>query len=698
MAQYLDKFAGTIGKRQAQQILNLLNKQRNTGQIRSVKEFTTKLEDLMRELTSTELQPSLRMWAGEQAEDIDSESYNFMLDRVQDDLEAAFEEAGNIDEVQRSHEAIIRDVILKNLRAGVAELESKVDLFEFLNKDTRGFDSAIFSTFRESKEERTQRQGSVAQVLFRDPRELSELVPTSQDATVELVGERLVLAVNDNSQHTISDVRQVFDSESPQSELLVEPPGSNLRNMIDNTRGTYWVQSLLFSEKKHFVKVKLEFKLGSIKEINYIEIEPASKFGFILEAVHYVDGNNVVTDLEVPEREIGSDAAIKFKKVATDRVILTFRNENARYTEFEHNQNAQPLFSQALDEPPLGVQPTPESISKELDEAIGSEKIKAVVGVQSVSKDRFGGWEFVTGVDNVRIGIAEHEERSIYASAPLSVEGIGEVGVKAMEVRPYIEQSSGATKFTDVTYDLHQQSVVEDDSTLAVGEQSKTWFQGSIEYWILKLDLTDTGALARTSTFPVLPLDVERVYHERLVLNDKSDTSLTENDLGWTMFFTNRTDGDVKVYRNGILLEDTTPGVGDPDPTDGWVDVTTTADKTPNNGAPMRFRIKIVDRLPGDIFTVSYTPVLSSTHHIPKTLSQFDQIGGLNVVDLVGDLSARANPGQIVGLSDQVEGTTANAYLVIILRQNTAEPTLTPAVEEYTLVAGRKDPTKFEEL
>src|SRR5688500_16419153 len=122
MGQYLDKFKDTIGKRQTQQILNLLNKRRNSGQIRTVEEFSQQMEDLIRELTETTLKPSLSLFQAEENNYIDSERQNFMLERVQDDLEAAFEEANNINEVQNAHQAVVRDVILKNLRSGIAEL------------------------------------------------------------------------------------------------------------------------------------------------------------------------------------------------------------------------------------------------------------------------------------------------------------------------------------------------------------------------------------------------------------------------------------------------------------------------------------------------------------------------------------------------------------------------------------------------
>ena len=699
MGRYLDKFSNVIGKRQTEQILKLLNKKRNTGQIRSVQEFTQQLETLMRDLTSTNLIPSLSLFMAEEDEKTDSETFNNMIDRVQDDLEAAFEESINIDEVQKSHEGLVRDVILKNLRAGVAELESQITLFEFINQDVRGFDAAIFSTFRESREGRTQRGGDQTQVLFADPRRNNILFPATQDATVELVGERLTLAESNKVFHNIVRARQIFDSESPQSELVVEPAGSKLSNIIDNTKGTYWIQAILFAKSKPYIKIKLEFDLGGSKEVNVIEIEPASRQGLVLEAVHYLDGNNIITNLNLPERIIEGPASVRFKKVATSKIILTFRNENAVSTQFEYG-NVDPVYSQALEEPPEGFEAQRSAVNEELKELLGSSKVKALLGIKDITKNVFSGYEFLTGLDNIRVGITNYQSRSIYVSSPLNLCGAGQLGLKTLESRPYIDNNDGSVKYTNTTYDIAEDSSLIDDDSLAVGEISNTFFQSSIEYWAVKQDLNAAGALIKTTIFPILPLGVERVEHERLVLTDKSDSSLTEPDLGKLQFFTTRADGNIKVYRNGELLNDET---GNALANTGWqLDPNpNTSGSTPNNGIRMTTRIKLLDLLPGDIVTVSYNPLLSTTTSIPRTLSTFTTIGGLQVVDRSGDLSVRAAPGQIVILDKIGEDSTlqeSNIYLVIIIRQNTAEPTLSAAVEEYTLLSGCKDPSKFEEV
>jgi hypothetical protein len=444
--------------------------------------------------------------------------------------------------------------------------------------------------------------------------------------------------------------------------------------------------------------VQLEFNLGTVREVNVLEIEPASQFGLIIENISYADGNNVITNLDIPETTIGSDASIRFRKIATDRIILTVRNENSCKTNFKFNEDVDPLFDQALAEQPIKAVPNINSVSAVLKEAIPSTKIQEAIGLQDVVQTEFQGRQFTTGIDNVRLGIAEHEPRSVYVSEPLEICGVGELGIRTVECRPYLEGQGQTIKFTTTTYDVDQDSSLTDDSTLTVGQPSNTYFQASTEYWIVKQDFDSSDNLLRTRTFPILPLDVDRIYHERLVLNAKSVSTLSDNDLGELMFFTNVTDGDIKVYKNGLLEVDAT---ADPDPSSGWQNITTVADRTPNNGTPMKFKIKVIGGLPGDIYTVSYTPLTSSTQSVPKNLSEFVTIGGLNTVDLIGDLSARTCAGQIVILNRIGEDDTtevSNVFLVIMFRQNSAEPTLTPAVEEYTLVGGCKDLTKFEEV
>ena len=61
-SKYLKKFDSVIGSRQTDQILKLLSKKKQSGEIRTVDEFVTKLDTLVRELAENELSPSTKLY------------------------------------------------------------------------------------------------------------------------------------------------------------------------------------------------------------------------------------------------------------------------------------------------------------------------------------------------------------------------------------------------------------------------------------------------------------------------------------------------------------------------------------------------------------------------------------------------------------------------------------------------------------
>jgi len=672
--KYLEKFSKLIDKRQADQVLKLLNKKKQAGEIKTIDEFVQRLDTLIRELTQTELTPTLKLFVAKQDEIIDNETFNFMLERIEDDLVAGFEEANNIDEVQRSHQAIIKDVVFKKLRHAIAELETKVRLYEFMDSSGDGFDASIFSTFREVKENRTTRSVAQDSDVFIDPR-TGLFFNEKEDAKVDLIGERLTLALTGGSKtyYNIKKVDQIFDENAPQSELVVNPPDIKLENIIDNVFGTYWVQSALFNSIKAYMRTKLEFRLPGFVDVNFIEVEAVSPHGVILESIDYEAGDGTITNLLQPEKLLLSPVSIKFEKVGTRRIILTFRNDNPDPLEFEYISGEDNLFSQSHSQPADGFSPELIGAMEDLDEILRSAKVKDVVGIFDRSITEFKGYEFTIGLDNVRIGLCSFRNKSIYVSPPLELDRIGQFGLKTIESRPMASSITGAASDTLTTYDT----------------SDGNFFFSSIEYWAIKRDFDQLDNIVRTVRVPILPLDVSRVHHERLLLTEKSLASKPRNDIGATMFFTDATLGSVKIYRNGYLL------TSDVD----WLDVTTSTNKTPGNGDLMVFKVRIEDPFPGDIYTVTYTPMTSTVRGIPNSLSVYSG-SGAEIVDLVGNTSIRSLPSQLIAVDRSVNESNivrSKVFLCIIIRNNSSRKSLSAAVEEFLFLVNKKDNTKFED-
>ena len=276
------------------------------------------------------------------------------------------------------------------------------------------------------------------------------------------------------------------------------------------------------------------------------------------------------------------------------------------------------------------------------------------------------GYTFTLGFDEIDMGIANYQPASIYVSNKLNINSSNLIGLKTTESRPYADFTSDPTNYlyTTQTYDNPR------DPTSTIG------FVGSIEYYIVKNDLDIAGNLLRRSRFPILPIGVSRINNESL-----SPVS----GLAGLQFFTT-TSGNIDVYQNNNLISPTY-----------WSVVSTTVQQTPNNGNPMQASLNITAGVNGvplqsnDILTVSYDVKVSDTIVIPPSTGSYLPYGSSgvpNLVDLVGDLSARQTVDNLiaidpVGLSSGA--ITSDIYLVIILRSNVNTNTVSPNLSQYTL-------------
>lgn len=665
---YLDKYAENIGKRQADQVLRYLDEKRKTGAIRTVDEFVSQLQDLLQELTSTTLSPTLNVYEAEEEEVIDSETYNHMLDRIRDDFQSSFEEANNIDKVQQSHRAIMKDMVLKNIRRAINQLEAKVRLYENKREQDGAVDHSIETTFNEVGRNRSRRdQVLESDIIFADPRTGKEI---TNNAVIEEAGDRLTLSKGTDEEYKIKKVRQVFDSSFPQSALKVELPGTTISNIIDQTQYTYWIQSLLFESIQSYAKVKLELTLPTEKDINYIEIEPITDRGMILESIEYEDSALSIQTISSTEVTFTTPIRINFSRLPAKKIYLTFRNENGVETDFKYNSADTSLSFQAIERTEEDGSDYINSIYSDLDDILSSATVKDIIGIIPGNKKEFSGYSYTFGIDNIRTGLSLYDNQAIFISAPIEIKKeVGHLYLEANETRPVALSPNSIPSNTSTTYD---------------GTDTNFYFS-SIEYFVIKRDFginlsTGQEYVIKTLKLPLIPFNKTRINHERLLLTDKSVSTSVKNDIGSTLLFTDRIAGNVKIYRNGEL---TTYG-------SDWTDFTSTTNKTPNSGNKMEFKIKIENPFVGDIYTVSYTPMKSTTRGIPKTLSAFTG-SGVDVVDMAGDLSARYVGSNDIFLNRKnTKVAYSKIFLGIILRNNSARNALSAAVEDVKLFIGIK--------
>lgn len=679
MGVFLDKFTSSLKTIQSQQIIRILQKERERGNITTLEEFQTRLGELTKSLLTTRISPTLRIFEAKIDELIDSETLNFMLDRIEDDLNVAFNELDSIEEVIDRHEILVNDVVLKAIETGINEADAKIQVFEFLANTPHGFNSADFNTFKVHQ----NLDGDTLALSVQDPKQLENFLP-SQACSVDIVGEKLLLSSSIDEEATIASVRQINDHETATSELNVEVPNNDINNIIDQKIGSFWMQSTLLStsKKEAGVVTKLELNLGANKTINFVQIEPILINPVDLIYIGYLDSNNVVRDILTTSTTISQSVKLLFPIIATSKLYLNFRNRTGQQVEFK--EKGGPPLLRGLQA--LSLEQTLEFITPEVEALIASPQLLDAVGLPETSLEEKRYWEYSIGFDNIRTGLTKYNSRGYYVSKANSGVAAHQIGVKVLERRPYSTTPTGDIEYTT---DI---SPVADDK----------YFHGSTEYYCYKLDYDISDTLVRSEVFPILPTNQTYIRHERLVLSDRSETSLAFNDIGILQFFTFHNPQDlnsaidpdaIRVYRNGILLES-----GDLNPlaSSGWERWDALTITNPDQPNRMRYAIRIQKPNKNDIYTVSYKPAISTTDiaFFGASNSSFDEDSTAGLVDLTGRLNAFLGKDNIVRVKPVINGITITksiVRLIIVMRRNSADVGLTPVLEEYSLLLGREN-------
>lgn len=311
--------------------------------------------------------------------------------------------------------------------------------------------------------------------------------------------------------------------------------------------------------------------------------------------------------------------------------------------------------------------PAPDSGSRAPIPPPTAQPVTDTVAPVTPEVETFTGNAFEIGFDAIDVGKGSYTNSAIYVSKGLEVVNPAQLGLKTVEKRPVSPTVVTVSSMTETTYD----------------DEDTQFYHGSIEYWVAKRDLDSRGRLVTSIKIPILPTGVTRVNHERLLLTEKS-ADIFLNDTGTLMFYGHIDTANIILTRNGVTMNQSE-----------WQNVTET--DTPNTAMRMATSIKIKSPYVGDIYTVSYNPSVSTTIAVPSELGEYSP-DGLSVVDLVGDLSARLVHDQLILLEEPAENVVKSViYLIIVLRNNTGDTSITPAVEEYTLLIGTRDPIRYSD-
>jgi hypothetical protein len=669
-SSYLDRFTRALPSVQGNQILRLLISKKDSGEIKTLDEFKNQLKTLTTALIAQKLKPTLKLWPAIAGQDISSEQYNDMLLRISNDLESGFAEANNLDEVITAHHQLINNVSLKMLRYGLNKLDEQVSLYEFLQNDKHGFDNCLFDTFRTSENMATTRSDPGASQLFYDPHTLTFL-DSDYDSVVDAIGERLMMGCERQVYLTIRSAKHLAGSDSVRSELDVSFANSNINNIIDGKDNTYWATSVLLSNVRSTgAKVEIEFRLAASQDVNFVEIEPVGYYPLRLAYVKYYDGNQVLQTAQAPDLLLYGPARINFNRITTSRLILSFVQESYDEVQFKKRENETNFYRALLG----GNTPRPDMASAKagLEATVTSSFLLGeVFSLPPDFEDFRKYYEYIIGFDNIRIGFSSFLDRSIYVSKKKTVSQPNVVALRVDEYRPL--QSNTSLTITPTQFLYPAQTTTEDNN----------FYHGVIEYWLLVQSYTSNNVLISTDYLPILPLNASRVYHEQLVFTERSSASYVNKNVACLVNYTLANSGDVILYKNGTRLTHLTD----------WAFSNTFSQTDPDGTSRMVRAVSVVaDPNILDIYTVSYTPVVSNT------LVQPNNTDLCNVVGLTEESHIRVTKDNVITfeqIRDSFVVDHADMYLIVIMRRNSANMNVCPVLEEYMLATGSRQDNKF---
>jgi len=677
MGKYLDKFKSTIPAVQGRQIFQLLNGMKDAGNIRSVNEYNQKLQELSEHLRGTSPQPLSKFFTAFVGNLIDSDRFNAMVKAIGFDLETIFQEADNIATVLDLHKSLYKLTVLTALEKGVDDLEDLISLYEFMNRDINGFSQAQYNTFRNNDKRIIDRRANPG--LFFDLRR-NELTTGNDDCQVDLYGQQLILPSSFREELKAVDIELLSDAETTQSFLDVQQVTSSLKNVIDRQKYTYWVYPILVNEDNLSslqtaggARIKVCVDLGGVRQVNKMEIEPASPLPMILESVSYTGVDNATHNINL-NVSVNRNTSVSLGSIETQYIILTFLQESYEEVDYHYNPEAdiwERVWRDDLDPEEIDTSRI-NRLAEDLRITIPDSSIREILDIpDSSSPQRVSAYQYTFGFDNIRFFQELYRGNGIFVGERFNVDSPGLLALHVDEYNP----------------------------TVTIGNNEYNEF--SFEYTLLKTNLSANGAYLDQEIVPILPIEYNgTIENERLFLVYRHDAAVNNTAV---LRFTPNIWSQTPVVRKNlsdILV------IGDPNDSStdyvaraegqsswqqDWDSVKTFIDSNSASGAvPMRVYIKFLNPSIHGVYTVSYristrnseNPSASASARTPRHLTER--------IVLQDDHILRTEPTESPIARSEI-------YLLVCMRNNYIYDTSTAALREYKLLASKFDANKYME-
>lgn len=281
MSKFLDDFLITMPTTQRRKLLELLDLKRKEGLIRSDYELQAELERLLTDLNGREGGPTFQ--ARPQKEKIESKSYNSNMDEIAFDLATLFDASATIDRLMQDNKQLSRSLLF-GIKKNIFSLQSKLERYKMLMKNTDGFLDGIHEQF--NAPEYTETDEKILQTLRKG--RFDKYLDATYSA--ENVGDALQLA----GVETVDQLKNNYGKRLARMEVLNRTgfPSSNPEHgtdkAIDGSLDTYWAESILVDQP-------IVQNINDLWKNDYTDIP---KDGAICEIQITLNGITTVSDIQ----------------------------------------------------------------------------------------------------------------------------------------------------------------------------------------------------------------------------------------------------------------------------------------------------------------------------------------------------------------------------------------------------------------
>jgi hypothetical protein len=645
-SKYLDSVLRILPAIQARQISDLLSKLQASGQIKNISDYQLKLKELAAAINSSTPKPSFEMINAFVWNLCSSDLQNTLLQSAKNDIEALFLQVDEIGVKLSDHNILFMEGVISDLNRVIAEQEETISRLEWLKNPDNEFTTAITNTFSSSIIGRTERNMANTSFLYFDNRlQIGKPKTELPDAFVSEKGDKLILGSANDSIVIPVAVKEQMSSTSYSSDFSVDI-NTNINNIIDGQRGTFWTKNVYLPSAVPKVTTLIELNLGSSKDINYMIMETGITEPFIIEDLIGISYDGARIDLLNNPVTVDGLIRIDFPKNNISSVFLTISTNT--YKKAEYHIPAENSIHDAVDTSNrFSKLSRRQAIEPAAAKALNSNNLTKVIGLEPVYEKRINSFLYSIVIDNIWFGNSEYNNVGIFVSKSLKISNIGALGLNTVE-----KEETGTIRNT-------------------------------IEYDIVKIDKFPKYTEQR---FSILPIGSTLIPCERLILTKRSDRNNYINSVGMLRFCPhvkeNWTTGDsvpIVVYKNGAELRISSDwDFAISKITDfEWKGSFELANKFEYfTLSPANMFIRILNPDETAVYTVSYTARTSDAYSIDTKLwldsNQTIYMNRDNKIYFVQD--------------DPDISIDSEVYLQITMRRNSAVSSTTPELESYVLL------------